>query len=207
MKANGKVFGLTGNIATGKSTVAWMFEELGVPIIYADEIAHEAIAPSGTAWQPIFERYGKTILLKDDVIDKNELAKIIFDDANERKFVESLIHPYVRSEIAKRAGRLVKNSHPFVIVEVPLLYEAGWEDDFDAVIVVRCNHDQELKRCKEKFDISLDEAKKRLAAQFPLSRKTDAADFIIDNDSDLEETKVQVRRLHQDMVRGTFPKP
>jgi dephospho-CoA kinase len=206
MKRNTKVFGLTGNIGTGKSTVAWMFEELGVPVIDADEIAHEVIAPQTPAWKQIFEHYGKTVLLADDVIDRKILAQIIFQDQEERKFLESVIHPHVKKEIEQRVIKLSRNGHPFVIAEIPLLYEAGWEKLFDAVIVVRCNEEQEIERCSQKFGFDREETLLRLRAQYPLERKVAAADRVIDNDGGLEETKVQVTRLHQEMVKGKFPR-
>lgn len=202
MKRETKVFALTGNIATGKSTVAWMFEDMGVPVIDADEIAHEALKPHSSAWTALFERYGKKVLLKDNVIDRTRLADIIFSDQRERKYVESLIHPYVRNEIEMKVARLAKENHPFVIVEVPLLFEAGWEKEFDSIIVVRCNAEHEVKRCQEKFGVSRADAMKRMGAQYPLPRKIASADAVIDNDGPIEETKVQVKRLYQEMVRG-----
>lgn len=206
MKRNTRIFGLTGNIGTGKSTVAWMFEELGVPVIDADEIAHEVIAPQTPAWKQIFERYGRAVLLADDVIDRKALAQIVFQDQIERKFLESVIHPYVKEEIEQRVTKLSRNGHPFVIAEIPLLYEAGWEKHFDAVIVVRCNEEQEIERCRQKFGFDREETLLRLRTQYPLERKVAAADRVIDNDGGLEETKVQVTRLHQEMVKGKFPR-
>lgn len=205
MKHQTKIFGLTGNIGTGKSTVAWMFEELGIPVLDTDEIAHKVIAPKSAAWKRIFERYGKVVLLADDIIDRKRLAQIIFGDRTERKFLESVIHPHVKDEVRHRSMDLAKKGHPFVIVEVPLLFEAGWEKDFDAVIVVRCSTEQEIKRCHEKFAMDREEVFLRLAAQLPLTQKIEKADAVIDNDGLLEETKVQVHRLYQEMVKGSFP--
>ena len=206
MKRNTKVFRFTGNIGTGTSTVAWMFEELGVPVIDADEIAHEVIAPQTPAWKQIFERYGKAVLLADDVVDRKTLAQIVFQDQEERKFLESVIHPHVREEIEQRVAKLSKDGYPFVIAEIPLLYETGWQKLFDAVIVVRCNEEQEIERCRQKFGFEREETLLRLRTQYPLERKVAAADRVIDNDGGLEETKVQVTRLHQEMVKGKFPR-
>lgn len=206
MKRSTKVFSLTGNIGTGKSTVAWMFEELGVPVLDADEIAHEVIAPKSAAWKAIFERYGRAVLLADDVIDRAKLAGIVFRDERERKFLESVVHPHVKEEIEHRVAQLAKERHPFAIVEVPLLYEAGWEGDFDAVIVVRCSLENEIGRCREKFGFGRNEVMARLAAQRPLEQKAKAAHAVIDNDGPLAETRVQVHRLYQEMVKGSFPK-
>lgn len=206
MKHQTKIFGLTGNIGTGKSTVAWMFEELGLPVLDADAIAHEVIAPRGAAWKAIYERYGRAIMLADDVIDRKALAQIVFRDRAERVFLESIIHPRVKEEIGKRVAQLAKETHPFVIVEVPLLIEVGWEADFDAIIVVRCNQEHEIQRCQGKFGFSRSEVLDRLAAQYPIERKVQAAQAVIDNDGPVEATRVQVHRLHQEMVKGTFPK-
>jgi len=206
MKSDFRKFGLTGNIGTGKSTVAWMFTELGVPVLDADEIAHEALEPHSAVWKAIFERYGAQIIDEDGVADRTTIARIIFQDVDERKFLESLIHPFVKREIEVRMARLAREGHPFAIAEVPLLYEAGWEKEFDAVIVVRCTEEQEIARCREKFGMTREETLLRLGAQYPLERKIAAADVVIDNDSLLDETEVQVKRLHKEMVKGEFPK-
>jgi dephospho-CoA kinase len=200
-----KIIGLTGSIGTGKSTVAWMFEELGVPTLNADTVAHEMIEPRKPAWKQIYERYGKAILQGNDLIDRKALSQIVFRDPEERKFLESAIHPHVKEELKHRIGMMSKAGHPFFIIEVPLLFEANWTDIFDAIIVVRCSEETEIRRCTEKFHVDNAEIKLRIAAQLPLSEKAAGADAIIDNDGELEETRVQVTRLHQQMVKGTFP--
>lgn len=204
MKRQTKVLALTGNIGTGKTTVAWMFEELGVPVISADEISHEVILPKGAAWKRIYEHFGNSILLAGGEIDRKRLAQIIFENASERKFLESVIHPHVKEELEHRVAKLAREGHAFIIVEVPLLFEAGWEKGFDAVIVVECNEEEEITRCISKFGLSRDDVKKRLAAQYPIARKIAAANEVIDNSTSLEETRIQVRRLHQKMVKGKF---
>jgi len=206
MKKNVKKIGLTGNIGTGKSTVAWMFGELGVPILDADEIAHEALAPHSSIWKIIYERYGDQILDRDGVADRTTIARIVFQDPVERKFIESHIHPFVKREMELRFAKLDREGHPFAIAEVPLLFEAGWKSEFEAIIVVRCTEDNEIARCKEKFGMDREEVLLRLGAQYSLERKIGEADFVIDNDGPLEETEVQVKRLHKEMVKGTFPK-
>ena len=206
MKRQTKVIALTGNIGTGKSTVAWMFGELGVPVLDADELAREAVAPKSAAWKAIYERYGRTVLGADDALNRKTIARIVFDDPVERKFLESVIHPHVKEAIEHRVAKLAKENHPFVIVEVPLLFEVGWAREFDAVIVVRCDRENEIWRCQEKFGFDREEVLLRLAAQQPLEQKVRAAHAVIDNDGPVEETKVQVYRLHQEMVKGTFPK-
>lgn len=206
MRKDFKQFGLTGNIGTGKSTVAWMFGELGVPVLDADEIAHEALAPHSHILKEIYQRYGNQILDKDGIADRTTIARIVFQDPDERKFLESLIHPFVRREIELRMAKLSREEHAFAIAEIPLLYEAGWEKEFDAIIVVRCTEEQEIERCGEKFGMSREEVLLRLGAQYPLERKIATADVVIENDGPLTETEVQVKRLYKEMVRGDFPK-
>ncbi len=206
MKSDFKKIGLTGNIGTGKSTVAWMFSELGVPVLDADEIAHEALAPHSPVLNALFERYGKQIIDADGVADRATIARIVFQDPDERKFVESHVHPFVKREIEVRMAKLSREGHNFAIAEIPLLYEAGWEGEFDAIIVVRSTEEQEIERCAEKFGMSREEVLLRLGAQYPLARKVESADWVIDNDGPMEETEVQVKRLHKSMIRGEFPK-
>jgi dephospho-CoA kinase len=205
MKPHFKKIGLTGNIGTGKSTVAWMFGELGVPVLDADEIAHEAFAPHSHVWKALFERFGAQVIGEDGVVDRAAIARIVFQDQHERHFLESLIHPYVQREIELRMAKFAREGYDVAIAEVPLLLEAGWEKHFDAVIVVRCTEEQEIERCREKFGMTREETLKRLGAQYPLDQKIAAADIVIDNDGPLEETEVQVKRLYKEMVKGTFP--
>ncbi len=197
-----KKIGLTGGIATGKSTVAWMFGEMGIPIINADEIAHEVIAPHTSTWKQLFERYGKKILQKDDVINREVLADIIFHDQKERKFVESVIHPQVKEELVKRTAKAQKNNPPYLIIEIPLLFESKMQKDMDSVIVVRCDMEQQIKRCQKKFDLTRDEAINRIKTQIALSQKVEKADYVIDSAGSKSETKIQVRRIYTTLEKG-----
>lgn len=206
MRTRTSMFALTGNIGTGKSTVAWIFGELGVPVLDADELAHEALAPHSHAWKAIYERFGSKVIGSDGVIDRPALAAIVFASPAERKFLEAAIHPHVKERIEHEAARFTKAGHPFAICEVPLLFEAGWQAMFDAVIVVRCDEQAEIERCQQKFGMKREEVLARLAAQRPLDEKVAAADAVIDNNGPIEETRVQVQRLHQEMVKGRFPK-
>lgn len=197
-----KKIGLTGNIGTGKTTVAWMFEELGAPLINTDKIAHELIEPQTAVWKSLFDRYGKQILLQDGVINRKVLANIIFSKEAERKFVESLIHPRVHEELSKRLTAAKRNGTALIIVEVPLLFETKWNKEMDAIIVVRCDLEQQIVRCQEKFGLTREEVLQRIKAQKPLDEKIAKADFVIDNAGSRSETFVQVRRIFQTLQKG-----
>lgn len=197
-----KKIGLTGNIGTGKTTVAWMFEELGAPLINADKIAHESIEPQTAVWKALFDRYGKQILMKDQIINRKVLANIIFSKDAERKFVESLIHPKVHDEITKQLMAAKRNGTPLIIVEIPLLFETKWDKEMDSIIVVRCDLEQQIARCQEKFGLSREEVLMRIKTQKPLEEKIARADYAIDNAGSKSETLVQVRRIYQTLQKG-----
>jgi len=166
LKNDSKVIALTGNIGSGKSSAAWIFEELGVPVIYSDKIAHKAISPGTHIWESLFKRFGTSILLEDKIIDRNALGKILFADEAERKLVESWIHPVVKDHIDHEVASLAKNGKHLILVEIPLLFEAGWEDLFDIIVLVRCNDELQLKRTMKKFNISEADAKRELRLKF-----------------------------------------
>ncbi len=199
-----KKVGLTGNIGTGKTTVAWMFEEQGAKLLNADTISHEAIAPQSTVWKQLFDRYGKRIMLQDHVIDRKALAGIIFSDDIERKFVESIIHPKVHEELTKRIADLRRNGTQLLIVEVPLLFETKWDKEMDSIIVVSCDLEQQIKRCQDKFGLSREDVLLRIKAQRPIEEKITKADYIVDNSGSMNETFIQVRRIYSALMKGEF---
>lgn len=197
-----KKVGLTGNIGTGKTTVAWMFEEQGAKLLNADTIAHETIAPQSAVWKQLFDRYGKKIMLDGGVVNRKALAQIIFSDDNERKFVESIIHPKVHDELTKRIADLKRNGTQLLIVEVPLLFETKWNKEMDSIIVVSCDLEQQIKRCQDKFGMTREDVLLRIKAQRPIEEKTAKADYIVDNSGSMNETFIQVRRIYSSLMKG-----
>jgi len=197
-----KKVGLTGNIGTGKTTVAWMFEEQGAKLLNADSIAHETIAPQTAVWKQLFDRYGKKVMMQDQIINRKALAQIIFSDDTERKFVESIIHPKVHDELTKRIADLKRNGTQLLIVEVPLLFETRWDKEMDSIIVVSCDLEQQIKRCQDKFGLTREDVLLRVKAQRSIEEKISKADYVVDNSGSMNETLIQVRRIYSSLMKG-----
>lgn len=199
---------LTGGIGTGKSTVMWMFQEMGAVVVNADDIAHNLLEPKSAAWKILFEHFGTRIIGRHNTIDRKALAEIVFSETDERHFLEHVIHPRVHEEIAKIVVALEKKGVPYVIVEIPLLFETGWHREFATIIMVRCDPEQQIVRCMKKFDLSRDEALARIKLQKPLEDKLAMAHFVIDNAGSPTETLVQTQRLFKLFEKGEFsPRP
>lgn len=189
-----RVAGLTGGIASGKSTVAAWFASWGAYVVDADEIARDIVAPGGPAFDAVIERFGETILTPDGSIDRIELGRIVFDSDTDRKALETILHPIIRDEsqrrFAENAGKSVLG-----IYEASLLVETGASNDFDCLIVAACKSETQIARLIERDDLSEDDARKRLAAQYPLQKKIDMADHVIDTNGTLEETRERARSV------------
>lgn len=181
--------GLTGVFGSGKSAVARLFEPLGAEILDADRIAHEALL-DGSALYPALAAKFPTAAGKDGM-DRKKLAEIVFRDPGKRRELEALIHPYVFQRIAEEAA---DNSAPVIVLEIPLLYETGFDRNCDFCLVVKTSNEVLEKRLREK-GFSSEEIRRRLEAQMPLEEKVKRADFVIDNSGDLEATRQQVEKI------------
>jgi dephospho-CoA kinase len=188
---------LTGGIATGKSWVRARFEDLGVPAIDADVLAREAVAVGTPGIAAVVTRFGKEILLPSGVLDRQKLAGIVFADPDARRDLEAIVHPEVRRATDEWFSALDSRSHPWALADIPLLYETGRNRDFDAVIVVACDPETQVRRIIERDGLSEHDARQRLAAQLPIAEKVAKADYVIRTDGTLDETDEQVRKLWQ----------
>jgi len=190
---------LTGGIATGKSYVLEQFQQRGVPCLDADLLAHGVMAPGTEAAAAIAARFGPDILGADGAVDRAKLGPIVFADLSARRDLEAIVHPAVYRAIAAgvRAFELVGGG-PFVIVDVPLLYETGAEKDFDKVIVTTCTPEKQIARLVAR-GLTDTAARQRLAAQWPTEKKTARADFVIDTDGSFADTDEQITRVMKDL--------
>ena len=190
---------LTGGPGSGKSTVARMFQELGAQVIDADDVARNVVAPGQPAWEEIRREFGPDYFQEDGSLDRARMAQLVFQDAGARQKLNAIVHPQVGLEIARRLQGLATQGVNLVMVEVPLLYEAGLEKNFDVVIVVDVGKKEQIARLSARDGRPAREAEGILKAQWPLVTKKARADFVVDNRGSPEDTRSQVKKLWQQL--------
>jgi dephospho-CoA kinase len=196
--------GLTGGLASGKSTVAALFRELGAFHVDADEIAHDLVAAGGGAREEVAARFGARVVAADGSIDRKRLAAVVFSDPRALADLNAIVHPMVREEIARRIARHEEglDPAPMALVDAALLVEAGFRRDLDALVVVSCRPETQILRAVARGGLSEEEARARIAAQAPAEAKLAAADFVIDNDGPIEETARRTREVWTALLDG-----
>jgi len=192
---------LTGGIATGKSTVLRRFGDHGIPTIDADVLAREAVAPGRPALDGIRRRFGDAVLAPDGTLDRKALGAVVFADAAARRALEAIVHPVVYAEIARWFAGL-NAAAPVGIADIPLLYETGREGEFDMVIVAACPPDLQVARLIDRDGLSPEEARRRIAAQWPIEEKVRRADRVIRTGGTLAESQAQVDGLARELLAG-----
>jgi len=188
--------GLTGGIASGKTTVSDYFKRIGIPVIDADVISHEVTKPNGSAFEEIISSFGSNILDDNGLIDRKKMRSIIFDDASKKKILEGIIHPKVREEMFNLVSK--SNDH-YLIVSVPLLIETGMNKMMNRTLVVDCSEETQIQRLIERDKITLDEAQSILRNQIDRSTRQRAADDLIVNEKNVSfnELEEEVLELHK----------
>lgn len=184
------VAGLTGGIATGKSTVSGILERAGAIIIDADKIAFDAVKKGTSAWQQIVDHFGEDLLLPSGEIDRPALGDIVFKNPAEKQALNRIVHPFVFGEVAERL-KVIEQQSPdaVVIMDVPLLIESGMHRGMSDVIVVYAPENMQLKRLMDRDALSEADAMARIRSQMPIEEKKALASRVIDNGGDLETTK------------------
>jgi len=175
------VIGLTGGIASGKSTVSRILKQLGAAVIDADEIARELAAPQGPLWDAFVKHFGKSVLQADDSLDRRKIGEIVFSDRREKKWIDEVSHPIIKACVEKELANCRHKAMPFVVLDVPLLYEVNWESMADEVWVIYADEATQLQRLMSRDSLNKEVACARIAAQMPLAKKVAMADFVIDN--------------------------
>jgi dephospho-CoA kinase len=196
------IVGLTGSVGTGKSTVTNFFRELGAYIIDWDELAREVTRPHLRAWKEIVEYFGKDFLNEDLTINRQKLAEIAFSDKEKVAKLNQIVHPEVFKE-DERITNEIKSLDPgaLIIKDIPLLFELTRPIFVDKVVVVSASEQTQLRRLEEK-GMSREDAQSRIKSQLPLEEKIKSADFVINNDGPIEETKKQVEEIYSLLRKG-----
>ena len=201
------VLGITGGIASGKSSVCRIFQDRGLPVVSADLLAREAVRPGTPTLRRLVERFGAEILDAAGNLDRPALARQIFADSGARSDLNAIIHPAIASLAEARLGGLRSQGEPLIIYEAPLLFEAGAEGRVDRILVVRVDPEVQLQRLMARDQLPEAEARARIASQLSQDQKVARADFVIDNSGSPEATLRQVDSLLKQLLPSAAPPP
>lgn len=188
----GKTIGLTGSVATGKSTVSNMIQQAGIPLVDADIAARKVVEPGTEGLKEIVAYFGEEILLADGTLDRAKLGEIIFKDKEKREKLNEITHPRVKDYMLEARERFFRAGEELVFFDIPLLFESHLESLVDQIVVVWTTPETELKRLMERNNLTKEDALRRIESQMGIDEKARKADFVIDNNESLEKTQKQV---------------
>lgn len=195
------IVSLTGGIATGKSVVAGVFEELGCYIHHADRVAHQLMEPEQPAWKKIIDHFGPSILREDKTIDRKKIGALVFSDKKERLFLNELLHPLVYQQRSHEIDRLRGEQHFKVFIsEAALTIEAGYASFFDRVVLTFCSENIQIDRLMDRDQMDRDEALKRIKSQLPPKKKIKFADYVIDTSKSLFQTVEETEKVFRSLI-------
>lgn len=189
------IIGLTGSIASGKSTVANMLKEMDFPIIDADVVARIVVEKGTATLEMIKETFGTEVIHEDGSLNREGLGEIIFSNPSKRKQLNDIMHPAIRAEMLAQKEHLVQQEHPVIIMDIPLLFESRLQSFVDKILVVTVTEQKQLERLMSRNGFTQEEAKLRIQSQLPLSVKEEGADAVIYNNGTIEETKQQLIKV------------
>jgi len=195
-----KLAGLTGGIATGKTTVASLFKEKGVYIIDADLIAREVVKKGLPAWKMIKEEFGNDVLQEDGELDRKKLGSIVFSSKEKIQKLNSIVHPFVRERMMEEIEKAISMERN-ILLDIPLLFENGIHKWLRPVILVYAPVEVQIERLMKRDGLSREECEKRIKAQMPIEEKKRLADYIIDNSGEISNTKRQVEEVYEKIYK------
>lgn len=198
------VIGLTGGIACGKSTVSSWLAQKGAHIIDADAIAHRLAARGGSIYQAYLEHFGPIILAKDGELDRQAVAERVFSDLSERRWMDEMSRPLILAEVRQQLVKPLETGVPMVVLDVPLLFEAGWEKLADESWLVYVAEEEQLRRLCLRDSCTEEQGLRRIRAQMPLEEKISRADVVIDNGGSQWRTRNIVKALWKDRIHERF---
>jgi dephospho-CoA kinase len=193
--------GLTGGIATGKSTVVRMLVKQGARVIDHDGLVHALQEPGQPVWKSIVVSFGRDILDTEERIDRKKLGKLVFDNEQRRKLLESIVHPAVLEEAQRQREEIFRaNEKAIILSDIPLLLEVGMKDEFDLVLLVYASPELQIKRVMRRNNLNCEEAIARLKSQMPIDEKLKFADIVIRNDGTMRELETRVDEVWQELL-------
>ena len=195
------IIGVTGGIACGKSTVSNELSKYGAKIINADKMAHWQLSPGGEIYNAYIRHFGRDILNEEGIINRQKIASIVFNDKEQLDWINETTHPILLKHVRQRLVEYQNLGITLVILDVPLLYEAGWDKECDEVWVVHLKYSRQITRLMERNNLTLEEAESRIKAQISGKARRKLADVVIDNNGYKSATQKQIRRL----IRSRFP--
>jgi len=195
-----RLIGLTGGIASGKSTVATILKQLGAAVINADDLSREVVQPEQPAWKEIVETFGADILQSDKALDRKKLRTMVFDNPEARKKLEAIVHPRVRALAEERIRELAAAGHAIVVYEVPLLFEGGLHHWLRPVILVACDVNTQKRRLRDRDHLTDKEAQQHIAAQMSLEEKRKLADYVIENTGTVNDLEREVKSVLEEIA-------
>lgn len=187
--------GLTGGIATGKSTAAKLIESMGVPVVDADQISHRLSEVGQAGYEKIVSHFGQQILNNDLSIDRKKLGQIIFSDAQLKSDLENILHPLIKIEVQKKRKEYQSSGVSLCFYDVPLLFEKNLSKDFDTTVLIWCDNSTQLERLMKRNGLTIEEAYLRIKNQMPMIDKVRLSEHCVDNSGDIEDLEKQIRRL------------
>ena len=189
------IIGLTGSIASGKSTVAKMMSELGLPIVDADIVARVVVEPGTETLKMIVQKFGDDILLEDGNLNRAKLGDIIFHEPAKRKILNDIMHPAIRAEMIRQRDVYLAAGEKHVVMDIPLLFESKLQHFVERILVVSVKEEVQLRRLMERNDLSKEDALARIRSQLPVSEKEKGAHAVIYNNEKLEQTEEQLKKI------------
>jgi len=192
---------LTGNVASGKSTVAGIWEGAGVPVIRADVLAREVVAPGTEGLAAVVEAFGREVLAPDGSLDRGRMGSRVFSDPEARRRLESILHPLIRARRDGQLARLREAGLRLVVAEIPLLFETGTEGEYEVVVMVDASEEERLRRLVEDRAMDPAEARRIMAAQMPAGTKRERAHYVLENEGTVEDLRTRALAL-LDLLRA-----
>lgn len=196
-----KLVGLTGGIATGKSTVSKMLQELGIPVIDADEVYWKLSQKGNRVWTAIWQTFGEKYFLPDGELDREALGNLIFSNHKSREKLNQITHPIVKDEMMNILQKIKNEQDPvLVVMDVPLLFEAGWDQWMDEVWVVVVPEEIQIERLMKRDNLTKEEAMLRIRSQMSIQEKKSMAHRVIDNSGSINDTRKQLESILKEHI-------